>query len=101
VPRRPVQKGSVGDTARPTARRFAWAPTHGATAYHVEFFRGPARVFVAETTSPFLTVPAKWTVRGSKRSLTSGTYRWYVWPIVEGQRQSQAVVQATVSVPEH
>jgi hypothetical protein len=99
VPRRRVQKGSLKDTARPMARRFAWAPTPGASAYHVEFFRGPARVFVKETTDPFLTVPAKWTVRGGKRSLSPGTYRWYVWPIVESQRLSQAVVQATVSVP--
>ena len=32
------------------SRRFAWAPVAGATAYHVEFFRGQNRVLMQNTT---------------------------------------------------
>jgi hypothetical protein len=85
--------------SRPADRRFAWAPVPGATGYHVEFFRGPSRVLSKETVEPLLTVPAQWTVNGRKRSLRPGTYRWYVWAIVGGRLQSQAVVQTTVSIP--
>jgi hypothetical protein len=84
---------------RATDRRFAWAPVPGASGYHVEFFRGSARVFADETTGPLLTVPAEWSLDGSRRSLRPGTYRWYVWPIVGDHRQSHAVVQATLSIP--
>ena len=84
---------------RATDRRFAWAPVSGASGYHVEFFRGSTRVFADETTGPLLTVPAEWSLDGSRRSLRPGTYRWNVWPIVGDRRQSHAVVQATLSIP--
>jgi hypothetical protein len=82
-----------------TDRRFAWSPVSGASGYHVEFFRGSTRVFANDTTSPLVTVPAKWSLDGGKHSLRPGVYRWYVWPIVEGRRQPHAVVQASVSIP--
>ena len=84
---------------RATDRRFAWAPVSGASGYHVEFFRGSTRVFADDTTDPLLTVPAEWKLDGSKRALRPGTYRWYVWPMIEGRRQPHAVVQATLSIP--
>jgi hypothetical protein len=84
---------------RATDRKFAWAAVSGASGYHVEFFRGSTRVFADETTGPLLTVPAQWSLDGSRRSLRPGTYRWYVWPIVGDRRQSHAVVQATLSIP--
>lgn len=83
---------------RAADRRFAWAPVQGASGYHVEFFRGATRVFAKQTTRPLLNVPAAWTFEGTKRTLRPGTYGWYVWPIVGGRRQSQAVVQTTVSI---
>jgi len=95
----PTRRATTNKPFRATDRRFAWAPVTGASGYHVEFFRGSARVFADETTDPLLTVPAKWTLDGSKRALWPGTYRWYVWPIVEGRRQPHAVVQATLSIP--
>ena len=83
---------------KPLERKFAWAPVAGATAYHVEFFREQDRVFIQDTTAPDITVPAQWTYRGSKRSFHAGEYRWYVWPIVSGLRQSRAAVQSTVTI---
>jgi hypothetical protein len=80
-------------------RRFAWAPSPAASAYHVEFFRGSSRVFAEETQEPQVVVPARWTFEGSRRSLLPGQYTWYVWPIVGGRRAAAAVVQATVSIP--
>ena len=92
--------------ARPTTRpqskaserKFAWAPVAGATGYHVEFFRGETRVFTQDTTEPDLTVPARWTYRGSPRSFRPGEYRWYVWPVTDGLRQPRAAVQATLTI---
>jgi len=94
----PSARPSTKKPFRATDRRFAWAPIPGASGYHVEFFRSSSRVFAKQTTGPYLTVPGQWTINGSRRSLRPGTYRWYVWPIVAGKRQSQAVVQATVSI---
>jgi hypothetical protein len=79
-------------------RRFAWAPVASATGYHVEFFRGAKRVLARDTTRPELVVPASWVFEGVGRSLRPGVYRWYVWPIVSGARQSQAAVQTTLTI---
>jgi len=80
-------------------RRFVWAPAAGATGYHIELFRGRAPVYAADTKQPAVSIPAKWTYDGTRESLAPGDYRWYVWPLVSGLRSSQAVVQATLTVP--
>ena len=98
VPRTRVQKGNVGSTAKPRARRFAWAPAPGASGYHVEFFRGSVLAFSANTTTPALTVPARWKDVRRTRSLAPGEYRWYVWPVVSGTRASTAIVRAKLVV---
>jgi hypothetical protein len=90
--------GSRGKRAG-TARRFAWAPTPGASGYHVEFFRGATRVYAQETAAPTLEVPARWRYEGVERRFRPGTYRWYVWPVVGGERATRAAVQTTVSIP--
>ena len=79
-------------------RRLAWAPVAGATAYHVELFQGPAPIFRASATKPDVVVPKAWRFGGRRRTLEPGTYRWYVWPIIGGERQEQAVVQAELVV---
>jgi hypothetical protein len=84
--------------ARPAARRFAWAPTQGASAYHVELFRGDTRVFAADTNEPQIAVPAHWTLNGRRHALSPGEYRWFVWPVVSGLRASSATVQATLTI---
>lgn len=83
---------------RATPRRFAWASVAGATAYHIEFFRGAARVFSGDSSRPKLTIPAGRRRDGPKRSLPPGEYRWYVWSVVSGKRASQAVVQAKLTL---
>jgi hypothetical protein len=97
VPRR--KRENAGERAtKPSARRFAWAPAPGASAYHVEFFKGATLAFSADTTKPQLTVPARWNQAKKTRSLISGEYRWYVWPVVSGARASRAIVQARLVV---
>lgn len=103
---RPSSKPAPATTALPsrpepgpTTRRFAWAPTKGASGYHVELFRGAERVYARTTTRPTLEIPARWRYAGAERSLRSGTYKWYVWPIVDGQRVARAAVQTTLSIP--
>jgi hypothetical protein len=93
----PSKQRSVARGAAP--RRFAWAPVPDASAYHVEFFRKDVRIYAGDTRQPQLDLPRAWRSGGRTYRLTSGTYRWYVWPIVSGVRQSQATVQADLAVP--
>jgi hypothetical protein len=81
------------------ARRFAWAPLAGAVGYHVELFRGPARVFAADTRRPTIEIPASWTHAGRKETLRAGAYRWYVWSVGPEGRAARALVQAELIVP--
>ena len=85
--------------AAPEPRRFAWAPVAGAIGYHVELFKGADRVLEKETTEPVLELGSTWRYAGRTNRLTSGSYRWYVWPVTKGGRSTQAVVQATLDVP--
>jgi hypothetical protein len=96
----PVSTPPRAGTSQPTsARRFAWAPVAGAESYRVELFRGEERVFAVTSPRPQLRVPSQWTYDGRIESLTSGEYRWYVWPIVDGKRAPRAVVQAQLALP--
>jgi len=80
-------------------QRFAWAPSVGASRYHVELFRNSSKVFEADTENPALTIPARWIVDGRERSFEPGEYRWYVWPVTSGIRASKAIVQAKLVIP--
>ncbi len=84
---------------RPEPQRFAWAPVADASAYHVELFRGSAKVFEAETTQPAITIPAQWTFGERTHSLEPADYRWIVWPVRSGVRAARAVVQAKLTIP--
>jgi hypothetical protein len=95
---RPGTTGRASAAAPPAPRRFAWAPAQGASAYHVELFRGDTRVFAADTQKPQIAVPAHWTLNGRRHALNPGEYRWFVWPVVSGLRASSATVQATLTV---
>ena len=97
APAKRVQAKGEHDT-RPRVRRFAWAPTQGASAYHVELFRHEARIFAADTKQPQLAVPARWQMNGRQQKLSAGEYRWLVWPVVSGRRASSATVQATLTI---
>jgi hypothetical protein len=88
---------STGMTAG--ARRFAWPPVAGSTGYHVELFRGSTLVFRDETTKPEILIRKRWRLDGRLRRLEPGSYRWYVWPLVNGRRTASAIVQARLVVP--
>jgi hypothetical protein len=83
----------------PAGQRFAWAPVTGADGYSVEIFSASVRVFASTTTRPELQLPERWRHDGRLRRLVPGEYRWYVWPLVNGRRGTQAVVQASLHVP--
>lgn len=61
----------------PPTERFAWAPVPNASAYHVELFAVPNRVFAAETTKAQLDLPRRWRYKAKLRRLTPGEYRWF------------------------
>lgn len=79
-------------------RRFAWAPTPGASTYHVELFRHDARVFAADAKEPQIVIPSRWVFNRRRHELSAGEYRWFVWPVVSGLRASNATVQATLTI---
>lgn len=89
----------VKPARKPEPQRFAWAPVPNASGYHVELFLGSSRVFEADTSRPTLTIPARWRFGGRSRSLEHGDYRWYVWPVLGGQRAARAIVQARLDIP--
>ena len=79
-------------------RRFSWPPVVGASGYHVELFRGSALVFRDDTKKPEILIRQRWRFNGRQRRLKPGAYRWYVWPLVGGQRKAEAIVQAKLEV---
>ena len=96
---KPTRAGGTPSPIKLAPQRFAWAPTAGASAYHVELFRGSSKVFEADTKRPDLTVPARWVFGQRSQSLEPGDYRWYVWPVIGGRRAVRAIVQAKLVVP--
>jgi len=83
----------------PVPRRFAWAPSPGASGYHVEVFRGSERVFAADAKRPTVVIPESWTFDETSQKLEPGDYRWYVWPVNSAGRAAQAIVRARLVVP--
>jgi len=91
-------------TASPPAassepRRFAWAPVDGAVGYRLELFRGDNQVFETRTKQPVYQLATRWRHNGQTETLTTGEYRWYVWPILANGQSGAAVVQASLTVP--
>ena len=80
------------------SRDFVWAPTDGAAGYYIELYRGNDRVFAASTEGARIDVPAMWWHDGKSQRLVPGEYRWFVWPVVDGERASTATVQSTLTV---
>ena len=91
--------GQAPRQPQPEPQRFAWAPAAGASAYHIELFRGSSKVFEADTKQPAITIPAQWRFGGRKRSLEPADYRWNVWPMFSGRRAARAIVQARLAIP--
>ncbi len=96
---KPVPKQSA-PAAPPAAasRRLVWAPVEGAVSYRVELFRGDRQVLRETTRTPAIDIPAKWKHQGRTESLTPGTYRWYVWPVLSSGPAAKAIVQADLVV---
>ena len=83
----------------PAPRRFAWAPVAGALSYRFELFRGDEQVLRATTRNPVYELPASWRHEGRVDRLTTGSYRWYVWPVLASGPAEAAIVQARLDVP--
>jgi hypothetical protein len=92
-----TQPKPAGAAAEP--RRFAWAPVDGAVGYRLELFRGNEQVLVARTKLPAYELAPRWRHGGHDESLTGGSYRWYVWPVLPEGPADTAVVQAVLTIP--
>jgi hypothetical protein len=70
-------KASAKSTALPILR---WRARHPAKYYNLQLFRDGRKILSAWPTKPHYTLKASWRYRGKSYKLTSGRYRWYVWP---------------------
>jgi hypothetical protein len=61
----------------PTLR---WRTRSEAKYYNLQLFRSGRKVLSAWPTKNHYTLKATWRYRGKTYKLTSGRYRWYVWP---------------------
>ena len=87
--------------AGPRPMTFGWIPIRNARVYLVEFFKGPQKIFEAQTGRTRLTVPAHWSYEGRRHSLAPGRYRWTVRPGLGAPpigRFGQPVVRASLVV---
>jgi hypothetical protein len=87
--------------AGPRTMAFGWVPVRNARVYLVEFFKGPQKIFEAQTGRTRLTVPAHWSYEGRRHSLAPGRYRWTVRPGLGAPaigRFGQPVVRASLVV---
>ena len=94
----PPRRSARHAVPAPSARRFAWPSAPGATAYEVQFFRGPRLVYGTRTRVPSVALPASWRLGTQTMTLKSGTYHWYVWPVFGTRRAEVALVQARLLV---
>jgi hypothetical protein len=95
----PSSDGAVPTQTAPPARRFAWAPVEGATAYDVAIYKDNVPVFRARTKTTSIVIPERSRQAGSAPLLAPGTYQWYVWAVRNGQPDSVASVRSTLVIP--
>jgi hypothetical protein len=62
-----------------------WTQIHGARFYNVQLFKGKRKILSRWPTRSRLSLPVRWTFEKHHYTLSSGTYRWYVWPAVGGR----------------
>jgi hypothetical protein len=70
-------KGKAQAATRPTLR---WKRQAGAKYYNLQLFRNGRKILSAWPKTNQYTLKATWRYRGHTYKLTSGRYRWYVWP---------------------
>lgn len=67
----------------------AWAEVPDAAYYNVQLWRNGTKILSAWPTKTRLALQRHWRYDGRGRSLSLGTYRWYVWPGL-GDRADQS-----------
>ncbi len=60
--------------------RLTWRAAAGAVLYNVQLFRGGRKILSAWPRATRLQLARSWRHAGRRYLLSSGTYRWYVWP---------------------
>jgi hypothetical protein len=57
-----------------------WQRWPKARFYNVQLFRGTTKILTAWPNQTQFQLSRRWRYRGAPRTLSPGTYRWYVWP---------------------
>jgi hypothetical protein len=61
-------------------RSLRWRARPGAKYYNVQLFRNGRKILSAWPTAPHYMLKTTWRYRGHRHRLTTGLYRWFVWP---------------------
>jgi hypothetical protein len=92
----------TGVGSAPSSHLLVWAPVANATGYTVEITRNGVSVYSAATSTPNVRVRDPWRYHGRTMTLSPGTYRWYVWPIVRSgsatRKRPAAVVASKLEI---
>jgi hypothetical protein len=62
------------------APKLRWAANSEAGYYNVQLFRGNKKILSIWPVKTAATLKNKWKYQGHAYKLSSGVYRWYVWP---------------------
>ncbi|MFN2469068.1 MAG: HYR domain-containing protein [Gaiellaceae bacterium] len=73
-------------TSPPTLR---WPRVATAGYYNVQLYRRGVKILSIWPTSPRLKLARTWTYRGKRYRLSTGSYRWFVWPGIGPLRQAR------------
>jgi hypothetical protein len=72
---------ALATTTKSSSRRsLRWRARRGAKYYNVQLFRNGRKILSAWPTAPHYTLKTTWRYRGHRQRLTTGLYRWFVWP---------------------
>jgi len=107
----PVQQASLqpstGSTSEPRTyavaprvalrpMTLAWTRVAGVSSYHIELVRNGSRIYAASSSSTNVDVPRSWTHRGKRFSIQPEDQA-FVWPVVDGRRAADPVVNGTLA----
>ena len=68
------------DTELQEVPLLSWGKVKKASYYNLQLFKGKKKVMSIWPRTTKAQLPEHWKYRGRKQTLTTGLYRWYVWP---------------------
>ena len=74
------RRSIIGASVLSSMPKLMWARNAEAAYYNVQLFRGQTKILSSWPVRTALTLKRAWKYQGKRYRLTTGVYRWYVWP---------------------